>query len=150
VSLLTFLPLPGGGPMDKQTNARGRLCSFSYQVSQLILAHVTKSPFPYWNGMMVYSLFGMIDANSQYLFGRYVFLSFAYSIPLHSSLFLPIIQRPITPCLVSSCSKPGADVTYRQPLVQNTPGAANVFIHMSFFVALFNYIRFAREVIWQM
>jgi hypothetical protein len=25
-----------------------------------------------------------------------------------------------------------------------------VFICMSFFVALFNYIRFAREVIWQM
>ena len=44
--------------------------SFSYQVSQLILAHVTKSPFPYWNGMMVYSLFGAIDANSGWLFGR--------------------------------------------------------------------------------
>lgn len=46
--------------------------SFSYQVSQLILAHVTKSPFPYWNGMMVYSLFGAIDANAQYLFNRLV------------------------------------------------------------------------------
>ena len=46
--------------------------SFSYQVSQLILAHVTKSPFPYWNGMMVYSLFGAIDANAQYLFNRSV------------------------------------------------------------------------------
>jgi len=80
--------------------------SFSYQVSQLILAHVTKSPFPYWNGMMVYSTFGMLDANAQYLFGR-------------------------------------------QPLVQNSSGAADVFIYMSFFVALFNYIRFAREVIWQ-
>jgi ethanolaminephosphotransferase len=44
--------------------------SFAYQVSQLILAHVTKSPFPYWNGMMVYSLFGAIDANAQYLFNR--------------------------------------------------------------------------------
>lgn len=44
-------------------------CSFSYQVSQLILAHVTKSPFPFWNGMMVYSLFGALDANAQWLFG---------------------------------------------------------------------------------
>ncbi|ORY24123.1 hypothetical protein BCR39DRAFT_547721 [Naematelia encephala] len=44
--------------------------SFSYQVSQLILAHVTKSPFPYWNGMMVYSLFGAVDANAEWLFGR--------------------------------------------------------------------------------
>jgi ethanolaminephosphotransferase len=43
---------------------------FSYQVSQLILAHVTKSPFPYWNGMMVYSIFGALDANSQWLFNR--------------------------------------------------------------------------------
>jgi len=42
----------------------------AYQVSQLILAHVTKSPFPYWNGMMIYSLFGAIDANAQWLFGR--------------------------------------------------------------------------------
>lgn len=41
----------------------------AYQVSQLILAHVTKSPFPYWNGMMVYSLCAAIDANAQWLFG---------------------------------------------------------------------------------
>ncbi|RXK39609.1 ethanolaminephosphotransferase [Tremella mesenterica] len=81
--------------------------SMSYQVSQLILAHVTKSPFPYWNGMMVYSLFGAIDANAQFLFGR-------------------------------------------DPLVQSSPTAANVFIWMSFMVALLNYVRFAREVIWQM
>ncbi|WWC87383.1 uncharacterized protein L201_002272 [Kwoniella dendrophila CBS 6074] len=80
--------------------------AFSYQVSQLILAHVTKSPFPFWNGMMVYSLFGMLDANALWWFGR-------------------------------------------EPLVQSSPVAANVFIGMSFFVALFNYIRFAREVIWQ-
>ena len=38
----------------------------------------------------------------------------------------------------------------REPLVQSNPVAANVFICMSFFVALFNYVRFAREVIWQM
>jgi ethanolaminephosphotransferase len=44
----------------------GRAC----QVSQLILAHVTKSPFPYWNGMMIYSLFGALDANAEWLFGR--------------------------------------------------------------------------------
>lgn len=44
--------------------------AFSYQVSQLILAHVTKSPFPFWNGMMVYSLVAAVDANAEYLFGR--------------------------------------------------------------------------------
>jgi hypothetical protein len=56
---------PGKGIGSKLTRH-----SFSYQVSQLILAHVTKSPFPYWNGMMVYSLFGAIDANSAWLLGR--------------------------------------------------------------------------------
>ena len=81
--------------------------AFAYQVSQLILAHVTKSPFPYWNGMMVYTLFGALDANANWLFGV-------------------------------------------QPLVQVSEAASNVFIQMSFFVALFNYVRFAREVIWQM
>ncbi|WVQ83756.1 hypothetical protein IAT38_005900 [Cryptococcus sp. DSM 104549] len=80
--------------------------AFSYQVSQLILAHVTKSPFPYWNGMMVFSLFGALDANATWISGR-------------------------------------------APLVQASPTAANVFIWMSFVVALFNYVRFAREVIWQ-
>ncbi|RSH90063.1 hypothetical protein EHS25_001396 [Saitozyma podzolica] len=80
--------------------------AFSYQVSQLILAHVTKSPFPFWNGMMVYSLVAAVDANAEYLFGR-------------------------------------------EPLVQNSPTTANVFIFMSFLIALFNYVRFAREVIWQ-
>jgi ethanolaminephosphotransferase len=44
--------------------------SFAYQVSQLILAHVTKSPFPYWNGMMIFSLLSAIDANAFALFGR--------------------------------------------------------------------------------
>lgn len=37
-----------------------------------------------------------------------------------------------------------------EPLVQSSPLEANVFIWMSFLVALFNYIRFAREIIWQM
>jgi ethanolaminephosphotransferase len=34
--------------------------------------------------------------------------------------------------------------------MQATPLTANVFILMSFVLALGNYIRFAREVIWQM
>lgn len=39
---------------------------------------------------------------------------------------------------------------HSEPLVQNSPTTANVFIFMSFLIALFNYVRFAREVIWQM
>ncbi|WVN88919.1 uncharacterized protein L203_104134 [Cryptococcus depauperatus CBS 7841] len=80
--------------------------AFSYQVSQLILAHVTKSSFPFWNGMMIFSIFGAIDANFGWLFDR-------------------------------------------PPIMQGSPIAANVFIWMSFLIALFNYVRFAREVIWQ-
>lgn len=63
-----------------------RPVSFSYQVSQLILAHVTKSPFPYWNGMMVYSLFGALDANARYLFNRCVIPSFLVCSALHRTL----------------------------------------------------------------
>ncbi|KAG7561980.1 hypothetical protein FFLO_02620 [Filobasidium floriforme] len=37
--------------------------TFSYQVSHLILAHVTKSAFPYWNGMMIWTFLGAVDAN---------------------------------------------------------------------------------------
>jgi ethanolaminephosphotransferase len=37
--------------------------TFSYQVSHLILAHITKSSFPYWNGMIIWTLMGAIDAN---------------------------------------------------------------------------------------
>jgi hypothetical protein len=39
--------------------------------------------------------------------------------------------------------------TRSAPLVQSSQSATGVFICMSFVVALFNYIRFAREVIWQ-
>ncbi|KAL7420627.1 hypothetical protein Q5752_004578 [Cryptotrichosporon argae] len=111
--LVSWLHAPAGGGVEIVHDARFLPflgywgMSVAYQVSQLILAHVTKSPFPYWNGMMVYSLFGAVDANAQWLFGH-------------------------------------------EPYLQSSPVAAGVFIKMSFVIALFNYIRFAREVIWQM
>ncbi len=48
------------------------ITSFAYQVSHLILAHVTKSPFPYLNGMMLWTVLGALDANAPILFGRSV------------------------------------------------------------------------------
>ena len=51
-------------------------------------------------------------------------------------------------CTDASATK--TKLTNSDPLVQSSEGAADVFVCMSFFVALFNYIRFAREVIWQM
>ena len=52
------------------------LCSwglqFAHQVSRIILAHVTKQPFPYWDSMWVWSIVGAIDANLPTLINRYV------------------------------------------------------------------------------
>lgn len=81
--------------------------SFAYQVSQLILAHVTKSPFPYWNWMVLWTLFGSVDANATRLFGR-------------------------------------------EPWIQNSPERVRLFIIVSAVVAAINYMRFAKQVIWQM
>ncbi|KAJ9125085.1 hypothetical protein QFC22_000038 [Naganishia vaughanmartiniae] len=79
---------------------------FAYQVSKLILAHVTKSPFPYWNGMMLWSALGAIDANAPLLFGR-------------------------------------------EPFIQNTEQKATYFVLASMVIAILNYLRFAKSVIWQ-
>lgn len=55
------------------------LCSwglqFAHQVSRMILAHVTKQPFPYWDAMWLWSIVGAIDANLPTLINRYVLWS---------------------------------------------------------------------------
>ena len=38
----------------------------------MILAHVTKQPFPWWDAMWVWSVVGAVDANLPVLLGRYV------------------------------------------------------------------------------
>jgi ethanolaminephosphotransferase len=43
---------------------------FANQVGRMILAHVTKSSFPFWEWMWIWSTIGTVDANSQFLFGR--------------------------------------------------------------------------------
>lgn len=58
------------------------------------------------------------------------------------------MSLPRTWIMYQSCNQKADN--HRGPLVQSSPVAANVFICMSFLLALFNYIRFAREVIWQM
>lgn len=42
---------------------------FAYQVGTLILAHVAKMPFPFLNGLMLWSAIGALDANAQRVFG---------------------------------------------------------------------------------
>jgi hypothetical protein len=44
--------------------------AFAYQVGLLITAHTTKGPFPYWNGLMVWSAVCALDANADRLLGR--------------------------------------------------------------------------------
>ena len=60
------------------------------------------------------------------------------------------LQQVLARKLQSNCVVQADSNGIREPLVQASPVAANVFIWMSFFVALLNYVRFAREVIWQM
>ncbi|KAJ3483154.1 hypothetical protein NLI96_g6509 [Meripilus lineatus] len=43
---------------------------FAHQVSRIILAHVTKQPFPWWDAMWVWSIIGAVDANMPLLFDR--------------------------------------------------------------------------------
>ncbi|KAI0783172.1 Choline/ethanolaminephosphotransferase [Abortiporus biennis] len=43
---------------------------FAHQVGRMILAHVTKQPFPYWDAMWVWSIVGALDANMPLLLNR--------------------------------------------------------------------------------
>ncbi|OJT04512.1 hypothetical protein TRAPUB_4782 [Trametes pubescens] len=42
---------------------------FAHQVSRIILAHVTRQPFPWWDAMWVWSIVGAVDANLPRLIG---------------------------------------------------------------------------------
>ena len=56
------------------------LCSwglqFAHQVSRIILAHVTKQPFPWWDSMWIWSIVGAVDANLPLLINRCARLRF--------------------------------------------------------------------------
>ncbi|KZT73418.1 Choline/ethanolaminephosphotransferase [Daedalea quercina L-15889] len=43
---------------------------FAHQVSRMILAHVTKQPFPWWDSMWIWSIVGAVDANLPVLLDR--------------------------------------------------------------------------------
>ena len=45
---------------------------FAHQVSRIILAHVTKQPFPWWDAMWIWSIVGAVDANLPLLIDQYV------------------------------------------------------------------------------
>ncbi|OCH95703.1 Choline/ethanolaminephosphotransferase [Obba rivulosa] len=43
---------------------------FAHQVSRIILAHLTKQPFPWWDSMWIWSIVGALDANMPFLLNR--------------------------------------------------------------------------------
>ena len=47
---------------------------FAHQLGRMILAHVTKMDFPYWDSLWIWSFIGALDANLPRLIGRYVYI----------------------------------------------------------------------------
>jgi len=43
---------------------------FAHQVGRMILAHVTNTPFPWWDAMWLWTIVGALDANLPRLIGR--------------------------------------------------------------------------------
>jgi ethanolaminephosphotransferase len=43
---------------------------FAHQVGRVILAHVTRTPYPWWDWIWILSVIGAIDANLPWLFDR--------------------------------------------------------------------------------
>ncbi|KZT02066.1 Choline/ethanolaminephosphotransferase [Laetiporus sulphureus 93-53] len=60
---------------------------FAHQVSRIILAHVTKQPFPYWDSMWIWSIVGAVDANLPLLIDRAPLIQ---SSPRNTAIFVYI------------------------------------------------------------
>ncbi|OSX66842.1 hypothetical protein POSPLADRAFT_1175530 [Postia placenta MAD-698-R-SB12] len=88
---------------------------FAHQVSRMILAHVTKQPFPWWDAMWVWSIVGAIDANLPHLLDRppviqstfrstalFVYLTLAVAF-LSYARFCTLVIRDITNFLGIAC-----------------------------------------------
>ncbi|KAH9950982.1 Choline/ethanolaminephosphotransferase [Amylocystis lapponica] len=60
---------------------------FAHQVSRMILAHVTKQAFPWWDSMWIWSIVGAVDANIPLFFDR---PSLIQSSPRNTAIFVYI------------------------------------------------------------
>lgn len=47
---------------------------FAHTVGRIILAHITKSEFPVWDNMWLWSIIGAVDSHLPQLIGRYAYL----------------------------------------------------------------------------
>jgi len=60
---------------------------FAHQVGRMITAHVTKTPFPYWDPMWLWIALGAIDGHALKLFGRRPLIQ---SSPTRQTLFIGV------------------------------------------------------------
>jgi len=88
---------------------------FAHQVGRMILAHVTSTPFPWWDSMWLWSVVGALDANLPRLIGRgpliqysrkntaiFVYLTLAVSF-LSYARFCTLVINDITNYLGIAC-----------------------------------------------
>ncbi|KAI0253196.1 Choline/ethanolaminephosphotransferase [Lactifluus subvellereus] len=111
------------------------LCSwglqFAHVVGRMIIAHVTKQPFPVWDSMYIWSIVGAIDANMPILFGRppiiqhspentekFVFVVLAVALVTYAR-FVVLVISDITTYLGIACltvRKKDASGVWRSPV----------------------------------
>ncbi|KAF8324001.1 Choline/ethanolaminephosphotransferase [Clavulina sp. PMI_390] len=88
---------------------------FAHQVGRMITAHVTKTPFPYWDPMWVWIAIGALDGHARAIFGRapliqatplgqntFVMLSLAISLYSYGR-FCYLVIKDITEYLGIAC-----------------------------------------------
>lgn len=101
---------------------------FAHQVGRMILAHVTSTPFPWWDSMWLWSFVGALDANLPYLIGRCARFS-CTCIPF------VILILCLLPCV------------YSEPIIQHSRKNTAIFIYLTLAVSFFSYARFCTLVI---
>jgi len=88
---------------------------FAHQVGRMILAHVTNTPFPWWDWMWIWSIIGAVDANLPRLTGRapviqsspantsiFVYLTFLISLAVYAR-FCTLVINDITRYMGIAC-----------------------------------------------
>ena len=96
---------------------------FAHQVGRMILSHVTKTQFPWWNSMWIWSAIGVLDAHLPDLLHRYA-----------------VIQLGVA----YYCSN-----FSRSPIIQSTPKRTAIFVYLTLAISFFAYARFCSIVIWE-
>lgn len=92
----------------------------------MIVGHVTKTPFPYWDNMWVWIALGAIDGHAPFLFGRFV---------------VHILS------IMATCVNGWLHWVLRESLIQSTATRQIAFVYLSLGLSLLSYGRFCTYVI---